>query len=60
MRRPADIGTVPAPEPDRDQAPAAVRVRLWPNEYRAIVGAAQRAGLPLKEWTVRVLIGAAK
>lgn len=60
MKRPADIGTVPAPEPSRDQAPAAVRVRLWPDEYRAVCLAAQRAGVPLKEWAVRVLIGAAK
>lgn len=60
MRRPADIGTVPPPEKDRDNAPAVVRVRLWPEEYQRIVGAARKAGLPVKEWALRVVLGAVK
>lgn len=57
MKTPIDLGTV---EPDRSTAPSAVRLRLWPDEYDKIVQAARKAGLPVKEWALRVLIGAAK
>jgi len=60
VRRPADIGTVPPPEPDRSQAPYAIRLRVWPAEYAAMVEAAKRAGVPVKEWALRVLVGAAR
>lgn len=59
MRRPADIGPPPVVERNRDQAPAALRVRLWPEEGRLIADAARRAGLPVKEWALRVLLRAA-
>lgn len=47
-------------EPCRDTAPCMVRVRLWPDEYDRIVGAARKAGLPVKEWALRVIVGAAR
>ena len=48
MRRPADIGPPPVPERNRDQAPAALRVRLWPEEGQRIADAARKAGLKTK------------
>ena len=59
MRRPVDIGPVAVPERNRDQAPAALRLRLWPEEGQRIADAARKAGLPVKEWALRVLLGAA-
>lgn len=54
---PDRVGTV---DPNRDTAPYAIRLRVWPAEYAAMVEAAKRAGLPVKEWALRVLVGAAK
>jgi hypothetical protein len=50
----------PPPEPARDTAPYAIRLRVWPAEYTAMVEAAKRAGVPVKEWALRVLVGAAR
>lgn len=58
MKRPANIGTAPPPKPNRDQAPAVVRVRLWPEEYHRVCAKAREAGLPVKEWALRVVLGA--
>lgn len=60
MKREADIGTVNPPDPNRDTAPYAIRLRVWPAEYAAMVEAARAAGLPVKEWALRVLVGAVK
>lgn len=60
MKREADIGTVTPPDPTRDTAPYAIRLRVWPAEYAAMVEAAKRMGLPVKEWALRVLVGATK
>jgi hypothetical protein len=60
MRRPADIGPVPPPEPDRSQAPYAVRIRLFPEEYAKLCAASQKAGLRVSDWAVRELLRGAK
>lgn len=40
----------------RDQAPAQVRVRVWNEEYQAIVGAAKAAGMNVRDWATMVLL----
>ena len=59
MRRPANLGTVSPPEKDRDQAPFVLRARLWPDEWDRVCQAARAEGLTVKEWALRVLVGAA-
>lgn len=44
----------------RDQAPAQVRVRVWNDEYHAIVGAAKAAGMNVRDWATMVLLREAK
>lgn len=54
------VKAAPAPTRDRDQAPAQVRVRVWNDEYQAIVGAAKAAGMNVRDWATMVLLREAK